>query len=330
MRATKKGMSGILVLCLMLVGLLMPTQAMAASNSGVDGEIKWETTETQGLGMPQATLTLSAVEGTQGRMKEYSSTESVPWGNLYPTKIVINEGVTTITANAFKEFYGDAKIVFPKSIEKINMVASSFDNSVMPKIVYGYQGTCAEIFVSDLRKVRETETIFIPLDASTTPPATPITVTATPTSSKVCVEMLDAEWDFYQTGVGAGMYEGVESYNINGNNYFKLRDIAKMFAGSKWDFDITWDNEKQAINIVSDKTYTEVGGELAKGDGTAKIATESTASVFQDGLPLVLTAYTINGNNYVKLRDLAYYFNNLIVDWHADTDTIELYFGGRG
>jgi hypothetical protein len=41
------------------------------------------------------------------------------------------------------------------------------------------------------------------------------------------------------------------AYNIDGNNYFKLRDIGEAF-----DFDVTWDGAKNTIVIDTSKGYT--------------------------------------------------------------------------
>lgn len=114
-------------------------------------------------------------------------------------------------------------------------------------------------------------------------------ITATHTSSKVLVN---------------SKVIAIDAYNINGNNYFKLRDVAKVVSGSSKQFNVTWDGSKNAINLITGQAYTEVGGELANGDGTTKIAFVSSSTIFIDGKPANLIAYTINGNNYFKLRDL--------------------------
>src|SRR5699024_9389577 len=44
----------------------------------------------------------------------------------------------------------------------------------------------------------------------------------------------------------------MEAYNINGNNYFKLRDI-----GKEMDFAVTFDSGKNAVMVDSKKTYAE-------------------------------------------------------------------------
>lgn len=117
-----------------------------------------------------------------------------------------------------------------------------------------------------------------------------------------------------------------EAYNINDNNYFKLRDIAMAFTwcGSGNSFEVTWDADKNAINLITKTKYTPVGGECGSYDvasGTfaessapiqaamPKEAFPTTSSIYVNGQPVALTAYNINGNNYFKLRDLAQVIN---------------------
>jgi hypothetical protein len=67
--------------------------------------------------------------------------------------------------------------------------------------------------------------------------------------------------------------------------------------------------------------YEEAGGELAIGDGTPKQAILSSSPVYSDYVQLNLTAYTINGNNFFKLRDIADAME-LNVTWSASTSTV--------
>lgn len=112
-----------------------------------------------------------------------------------------------------------------------------------------------------------------------------------------------------------------DAYTINQNNYFKLRDLAKVLSGTGKQFEVTWDGNNNAINMLSGKPYTTVGGELAQGDGTNKTATVNTATVYLDGQPVSLLAYTINQNNYFKLRDVGQTFD-FDVTWDGANNTI--------
>lgn len=124
-------------------------------------------------------------------------------------------------------------------------------------------------------------------------PSTP-TLTATPTASKVLVDGSNVSFD---------------AYNIAGNNYFKLRDLAKVISGTSKQFAVGYDAESKAITLNSGESYTLVGGELSKGDGKAKNAASTTSKIFVNGKETPFTAYNIGGNNYFKLRDVTKVFN---------------------
>lgn len=114
-------------------------------------------------------------------------------------------------------------------------------------------------------------------------------VQAAPTASPVYVDGAEVAFD---------------AYNIEANNYFKLRDIAYILSGTDAQFNVVWDYDLSAIAITTGEAYTEVGGELAQGDGTAQDYVSNSAPIYLNGELVDLTAYTINANNYFKLRDL--------------------------
>jgi len=135
----------------------------------------------------------------------------------------------------------------------------------------------------------------VPTPAPEQEPAPVKEVTAQPTSSRVIVN--DKQIAF-------------EAYTINGNNYFKLRDLAQAVTGSEKQFEVTWDGAKNAINLISGEAYTSVGNELNAGSGAASVkGITNQSKIYMDGEELALEAYTINGNNYFKLRDVAAVFN---------------------
>jgi hypothetical protein len=124
----------------------------------------------------------------------------------------------------------------------------------------------------------------------------------------------------------------VEAYNIDGYNYFKLRDIAyilkytftsdKKFTPKR--FNVIWDPEKKAINLISDADYQIVGGECHVWHYPRTVkAVECTSEIYKDGRLVQLDAYTIEGYNYFKIRDIAKLFN-FAVTWNAESKTIEI------
>lgn len=115
------------------------------------------------------------------------------------------------------------------------------------------------------------------------------TATATPTDNAIYVD---------------GTKVNGAAYMINSNNYFKLRDIAAMVNNSAKQFEVSWNQNENRIDLTTNKAYTVVGGELALPSNATKSATESKALVFKDGSKAAYTGYTISDNNYYKLRDL--------------------------
>ena len=95
-----------------------------------------------------------------------------------------------------------------------------------------------------------------------------------------------------------------EAYNIGGNNYFKLRDLAFVLSETQKQFEVGYDNATRAIALTSGEPYTAVGGEMAQGDGTSKNAIPTPSTIYLDGEVLDLVVYNIGGNNFFKLRDL--------------------------
>lgn len=87
-----------------------------------------------------------------------------------------------------------------------------------------------------------------------------------------------------------------EAYNINDNNYFKLRDVAMAFHGSGKQFQVTWDGVNQEINIMTNQTYIPVGGELSLAENPSmENAVFSSPKIYIDGKETSLIAFNIEG-----------------------------------
>ena len=144
---------------------------------------------------------------------------------------------------------------------------------------------------------------------STTAAGVVATKTAIPTSSSVLVN---------------GLSVSFEAYNIDGNNYFKLRDLAKVLSGTEKQIEVNWDATNNAIILTSGKTYTTVGKELTSSGNTgSQAAVLSSSTVYLNGSKVNLTAYNIGGYNYFKLRDVGSTIN-FGVYWNGATSTITI------
>ncbi len=112
------------------------------------------------------------------------------------------------------------------------------------------------------------------------------------------------------------------AYNIANNNYVKLRDIAQLLQGTAKEFSVVWNGGAQRIDLTSGGPYASEGGELAPLPAGEQSAALSTASVWLDGKAAALTAYTINGNNFFKLRDLGSAMD-FCVDWDGSSVIVD-------
>lgn len=87
-------------------------------------------------------------------------------------------------------------------------------------------------------------------------------------------------------------------YNINDNNYFKLRDVGKL-AG----FGVDWNEDTRTVEISTTRTAPELTG-IADTAVTGATAKPTDQRITVDGKEVSMTVYKIKGNNYVKLRDI--------------------------
>jgi len=112
------------------------------------------------------------------------------------------------------------------------------------------------------------------------------------------------------------------AYNINGHNFFGLRDVAFLLNGTTNQFEVNWDAENNAILITTGIPYTPVGLEVTgRGSSRTQEAVPTNSTIFIDGEEVSLTAYHIRGNNYFMLRELGALLG-FDVDWNAETQTI--------
>ena len=131
----------------------------------------------------------------------------------------------------------------------------------------------------------------------------------TPSPQKLSVDGTDADCD---------------KYNIDGSNYFKLRDLAYLLSKSDSRFSVAFDAESNAVTVVPGGDYVPVGGELERGKDLSKTAVASKQSVLINGEAVEgISVYNIGGNNYFKLRDLGSALG-FTVAFDADANTADV------
>ena len=114
-----------------------------------------------------------------------------------------------------------------------------------------------------------------------------------------------------------------DSYNINGNNSFKLRDLAYVLNTTEKQFSIGYNEVLNTVSLTSRQPYIAVGGEMEIGDGD-NVQTEPTSStILKNGEVVQLQAYLIDDSNYFKLRDIGELLD-FSVEWNGEENSISI------
>ena len=113
------------------------------------------------------------------------------------------------------------------------------------------------------------------------------------------------------------------AYNIGGNNYVRVRDVALLLKDTASSFDVQWNNSLQQVELKSFSPYTPNGTEnkpMSSERRTVQSLIEPTAA---DGQLHMIAAYNIDGYTYYKLRSLGD-LCGFLVDWDAASQTVQV------
>ena len=96
-----------------------------------------------------------------------------------------------------------------------------------------------------------------------------------------------------------------EKYNIDGSNYFKLRDLAAVLTGTGSQFNVGYDSATSTVTITTGEAYTPAATDLVVGADNSASAQPSSQAILIDGARhSELTVYNIGGSNFFQLREL--------------------------
>ena len=98
-----------------------------------------------------------------------------------------------------------------------------------------------------------------------------------------------------------------QAYNVDGYNYFRLRDLAMLFQDTDSRFSVDYDEKTREIRIVTGESYYPNGSELPENPkDCSDRATVSSQTLVIDGERVTdVAAWNFAGNNYFKLADLS-------------------------
>ncbi|NCB42700.1 MAG: hypothetical protein EOM59_08775 [Clostridia bacterium] len=126
-----------------------------------------------------------------------------------------------------------------------------------------------------------------------------------------------------QTVYVDGVQKSFDVYNIDGSNYFKLRDIAFVMNNTNAQFGVEYDNVAAAIRVVNGQAYSADDSEMIIGIDKSSTAKISTQQLTVNGEIVALKAYLIGGNNYFKLRELGDTIG-FYVSYNDERDSVQI------
>jgi len=108
----------------------------------------------------------------------------------------------------------------------------------------------------------------------------------------------------------------LQSYEINGSRYVRIRDIAYALSGTPKQFNVQWSSAEGAILLTSGGQYRAVGGEMALNGKQEGIARLSMIKTLLDGEEVLVCVYNFRGENLYRLRDIG-----RVIDFHVGWDS---------
>lgn len=100
-----------------------------------------------------------------------------------------------------------------------------------------------------------------------------------------------------------GGSSNVVTYYIDGENYFRIRDLAFALKGTNKKFNIGYNSVKNEVVLYRGQDYNS-SGDIVVFDNDA-LAHDFTGVLNLDGESRLINMYNIKGYNYCKIADIA-------------------------
>lgn len=115
----------------------------------------------------------------------------------------------------------------------------------------------------------------------------------------------------------------IRAYIINGKNYLRLRDAAAELKGTKAQFQVDYDKEKNLVMIETNKPYEDLSNTKIYSSQKKLWATMKDMDILFNGKERKLKSAFIIDTNYIELRDLAKLVG-FSVSYDAPTRTVAI------
>lgn len=126
--------------------------------------------------------------------------------------------------------------------------------------------------------------------------------------------------------VNGNLYENIPAYEIEGETYFRLVDLATLLQDTGARFAVTWNPEWQVIGIETNTAYLADNGEMNPLPEEAMYGKKANISLYKDVEMVDLDTYVVDGRSYYKL-DALQELLNFVMRWEASSHTIHLTTG---
>lgn len=94
-------------------------------------------------------------------------------------------------------------------------------------------------------------------------------------------------------------------YNIEGNNYFQLRDVAQILSEGSSKFDIGWDQKSKMIQIIPKKKYSFDYASYDDAKYESYNISYNETKLLKNDKIFTMKAYIIDNATYFQLRELS-------------------------
>ena len=115
----------------------------------------------------------------------------------------------------------------------------------------------------------------------------------------------------------------IRAYIINGKNYLRLRDAAAALKGTKAQFQVDYDKEKDLVMIETNKPYEDLSNTKIYSSQKKLWATMKDMDILFNGKERKLKSAFIIDTNYIELRDLSKLMG-FDVSYDAPTKTVAI------
>ena len=115
----------------------------------------------------------------------------------------------------------------------------------------------------------------------------------------------------------------IRAYIINGKNYLRLRDAAAALKGTKAQFQVDYDKEKNLVMIETNKPYEDLSNTKIYSSQKKLWATMKDMDILFNGKERKLKSAFIIDTNYIELRDLSKLMG-FDVSYDAPTKTVAI------